>query len=375
MILKLDDVKNACTKILTAIDNSSESNLKGMVELKTLDNILFLNITNNEYFVKVKLAKCDEVFHATVKADTFLKLIAQFSTEDIEFNITENNLIIKADGNYKLPLIYDMDHVLDLPEIVLSNISVNFDIDGVILDSILKNNSKELLKIPKAKIATINPLQKMYYIDENGAITFTTGACVNKFTLEKPVKLLLNGNLVKLFSLFKNVPVKFAMGHEAVSDELIYTKVKFETDDICITAILNSDESLVQKMPAEAVRNMAFTEYPYVITMEKDLLLKAIKRLITLNSTDSSNKIWGKFSFNKAACVISDYSKENIETIKYIKEFSNDFTYDTMFDLIDFKLALETNSDQYITLSFGNNQALVIAKDNIYSVIPEARTK
>lgn len=375
MILKLEDLKNACTKILTAIDNNSDSNLNGKVELKTTDGILYLNATNKEYFVKVKLAQCAEDFHATVTADLFLKLVAQLCTEDVEFTIDDSQLFIKADGKYKLPLIYDMDHVLDLSEIIINNPTVNFEIDGAILDSILRNNSKELLKLAKNKTAAVNQIQKMYYIDEEGAITFTTGACVNKFTLAKPVKLLLNGNLVKLFSLFKNVPVNFTLGYDAISDEIIQTKVKFEADDVCVTAILNCDDTLIKSMPAELVRNMAFNDYPYVITMEKDALLKAIKRLITLSANDLGAKVPGRFTFNKSECIVSDYSKENVETIKYANDFANDFTYEVMFDLVDFKLALENNNDQYITLSFGNEQALVIAKDNIYSVIPEMRTK
>ena len=40
-------------------------------------------------------------------------------------------------------------------------------------------------------------------------------------------------------------------------------------------------------------------------------------------------------------------------------------------DLVDIKLALESNNDQYITINFGDHQAIVIAKDNIYTVIPE----
>ena len=45
-----------------------------------------------------------------------------------------------------------------------------------------------------------NPIQRLYYMDERGAVTFTSGACINNFTLEKPVKILLNNKLVKLFN-------------------------------------------------------------------------------------------------------------------------------------------------------------------------------
>ena len=75
-------------------------------------------------------------------------------------------------------------------------------------------------------------------MDEKGAITFTNGACVNSFTLEQPVKLLFNNRLVKLFKLFKDESVKFTIGYDPISDDIIQTKVRFATSDIIITAIL-----------------------------------------------------------------------------------------------------------------------------------------
>lgn len=47
----------------------------------------------------------------------------------------------------------------------------------------------------------------MYYFDKDGALTFTSGACVNKFTANVQSKLLFNDRLVKLFKLFKDASV------------------------------------------------------------------------------------------------------------------------------------------------------------------------
>ena len=60
-----------------------------------------------------------------------------------------------------------------------------------------------------------------------------------------------------------------------------------------------------------------------------------------------------------------------MEDITYANEVAADLNYSTMIDLVDIKLALESNNDQYITINFGDHQAIVIAKDNIYTVIPE----
>ena len=96
--------------------------------------------------------------------------------------------------------------------------------------SILQFNSKEL-----SKGIISRPIQKLYYVDEHGALTFTTGACVNSFELQQPVKLLLNDRLVKLFKLFKGEQVDFTLGYDTISEDTIQTKVRFESDDIIIT--------------------------------------------------------------------------------------------------------------------------------------------
>lgn len=373
MILDLKELKDACSKILTAIDNNNLSSYSGMLEFKTVDGILNLNITNREYYVSIKLGGCDEDFHATINANLFLKLISQLTTEDVELKTTDTTLIVKANGKYKFPLIYDGEKLLDLPEITILNPTTSFNIESSILNSILVNNSKELSKIPKGNKVAVNQVQKMYYVDEQGAITMYNGACVNKFTLEKPIKLLFNSNLVKLFSLFKNTSVMFTLGYDALSDTIIQTKVQFKTSDIEITAILNCDDSLVKMMPAEVIRARAFNDYPYTVTLNRSALLSTIQRvmLFATDTTSGNYKTCSKFTFTNTCCTISDYAEENVEDITYANEVAADLNYSTMIDLVDIKLALESNNDQYITINFGDHQAIVIAKDNIYTVIPE----
>ncbi len=371
MVLNTKELKSACNKILTAIDNNSTMAVTGMLELITIDNVFYLNVTNKEYFVTVTLGNCEEDFHATIDAEVFLKLVSQSTSDDIELKVNENTLIVKANGTFKFPLIYDNKEILTLPKIDIINPTVNFAIDSNILNSILVNNTKELSKIPKSGKLAVNPVQKMYYLDEQGAVTFYNGACVNKFTLDKPVKLLLNLNLVKLFGLFKNTAVDFTLGYDALSNDIIQTKVRFKTDDVCITAILNCNDTLLAGVPVSAIRGRAFNEYPYVITLNRAEFLQTIQRLALFARTGDFGKFCGAFKFTKSSCIISDDIKENSEEIKYANELTADINYEALLDLNDVKLALESNTDQYVTISFGDHTAMVLAKDNIYTVIPE----
>lgn len=374
MIIRSEDFKNTCSKILTAVDSNELSAITETLELKTEGTFLYLNVTNREYFaqVKIDLGEVEEL-HATVNANLFLKLISQITTDTIEFENTETSLIVKGNGKYELPLIFDGASLLKLPEIVIENVTSEFSINSDILRSILLYNSKELTKGSISK-----PVQKLYYVDEQGAITFTSGACVNSFNLEKPVKLLLNNRLVKLFKLFKEGAVKFTLGYDALSDDIIQTKVKFESDEITLTAILSCDDSLLRKVPVAAIRGRANNDYPYSINISKDALIQTINRLLLFNSSSGNKEVikpYSTFEFGKDTVTVYDIHKNNKEILYYNNTILDmQETYTAVLDLGDLKTTLESCTEPYLTLQFGDNTAVVITRGNIKNVIPECTT-
>lgn len=373
MIIRSEKFQDICSKILPAVDTNETSTLSTTLELITENKILYINVTNREYYVQVKLDLDEDIdFHVTVNANLFLKLISQITTDTIELTADETNIKIKGNGNYKLPLIYDNDTLLELPKIEITNETNSFNIKSDILKSILQFNSKELTKGVASQ-----PVQKLYYVDECGAITFTSGACVNNFTLEAPVKLLFNNRLVKLFKLFDAENVKFTLGYDAIAEDIVQTKVKFETNGITIIAILSCDDTLLKKVPVTAIRNRANVEnYPYSITINKDLLLQAINRLALFSSGFGSKEIIKPYitmQFAKDNVVIYDVNKENKETLLFDADaanFDSSEPYEVIIDLTELKTTLETCTEAYLNINFGDDNAIVISRQNIHNVIP-----
>lgn len=367
--LKTEELQGVCSKILSAVDSNGLSEITETVELVLKDNNLYLQVTNREYFVKIKLStNISEEFHATIHAELFLKLISKITTELVTLEVSNKSLVITGNGKYELPLVYEGSDILKLPEININNVTNNFTISGSILNSINLYNSKQLIM---GNI--VNPIQSLYYVDQEGAITFTTGACVNKFKLDKDVKLLLNSKLVKLFKLFKSSnDVDFTIGQDKISQEIIQTKVKFKTSDIELTAVLPMNDNAVSKVPVTAIRDRAFKDYDYTAVINRDGLLQAINRLFIFSSNSSSiDRTFGIFEFNKNSVIIKDMNKVNNEKILYSNEIQMTESYTAVLDFGDVKSILESASDEYINISFGDNQAVVCSKNNIYNVIPE----
>jgi hypothetical protein len=370
-IIRSEDLKEVCSKILTAVDSTELSLVTETLELFAIGDVLTVSVTNREYYAEVNFKLEDvQAFHATVNAMLFLKLVSQITTDTITLSVEDNALIVKGNGTYKLPLIFDGDNLLSLPKIEIENPTATFPVSADTLNSILKFNSKELTKGTISK-----PVQKLYYMDELGAITFTSGACVNSFSLPQPIKVLLNGRLVKLFKLFKEGNVEFTLGYDAISDDIIQTKVRFSNGEVTITAILSCDDTLINSVPVKSIRGRANNDYPYSINISKAALLQTINRLTLFNNTENAFvKPYGTFEFGSESVTVYDSKHENCEEIDYTNETSKvDGVYEAVFNLSDLKTTLETCVEPYLCMSFGDGSAMVISRGNVKNVLPEVK--
>lgn len=375
MILKTEKLKDASTKILSAIDSDSSYDISAtVIDLHTEDSYLLMSVTNREYYVSERIElETQEDFHAVVDGKTFLNLISKVTTSTIEFKVDDKVLYIKANGNYKIPLVYDDDGLIKVNKITIDEVTNEFKIKNTILKNILKFNSKEI-----QKKGIVNAIQKEFYIDDKGAITFTTGACVNSFTLDSPVRLLLNEKLVKLFKLFNSEEVNFKIGFSVTENGINQTKVEFSNDEVLLSAIIKSDEASFSKVPVNAIRSMANKDYSYSISIDRNVLLETLNRLSVFN-TEIDDRIFFKFVFGKDSLVVSN--KENIETVPYANEISLS-NYTTALRLSNIKSVLEVINSQYIIINFGesdsygnpkNSNAIVVVSDSIRYIIPEGR--
>ena len=366
MILNSKAFTEACSYILEAIDNKNTSLFTETLELVANGRVLSLNVTNREYYVSVKFnLEEDTQIKAAVNAKLFLSLISKITSETIEITIDQNFMKIKGNGDYKLPMIYNNGELMSLPTIDIDNITNNMSIDSQVLQSILFYNSKELLRGIAAK-----PVQKYYYVDEHGAITFTSGACVNSFTLEKPIKILLSDKVVKLFKLFKDdSSINFEIGQDLVTEDMIQTKVRFSTDKVILTAKL-SDSSLVSSVPVAAIRGMASKDYLYSIVVHKSELLQALGRLRLFNN---GTKNYGKFEFTKDNVTISDWSSDNKEVVTFTNEVPTLESYTALLNTDNLSLIINGCEEDYVTICFGDNKAFCCVQPTVTDIIPELR--
>ncbi len=376
MIIKTKDFKDAANKILLAADlDTNAANL----ELVARNSSLYLNVTNKEYYVAVKFPlETDETFRAVVDASLFLSLVSGFTTDTFSLDTKDNTVVLgSGKSKYKVAMIYENANLMTLPVIAIQNKTVEMTISNDILMSILNVNSKELLK---TKYLDVSELNKLYYIDETGCFTFTNGSCLNSFTLEKPVKLLLNDRIVRLFKLFKD-DVKFSLGMDPIGNGSIQTKMVMETPDTYLAAVITCDDTLIAKVqhPCEATKRYLTENYDHKLVLSTADLSAAINRLMsfTKNSKSTSEKVNMAYlptavNIENGELVIKD-KFENYETVAIANESFSTGDYEMYVNLYDIKLVLDSCKTDHITLNCGNHRSIIINRGTVANLIPEVR--
>ena len=378
MILKTKNFQEAANKILLAVNvNKANANL----ELAAHDTALYLRVTDRELYAAVKFELENPTeFRAVVDANLFLNLISGISTEEFELEIKDTVVVVKAGkSSYKLAMIYENDQLMKLPVIKLDpdQITVSMNISNDILASILNVNSRE---IQKAKKVEVNELQRYYYIDETGCFTFTTGACINAFTLEKPIKLLLTDKVVKLFKLF-NSDAYLSYGHIVNADNSLQPIVVFQTEDVYVATRLLSDETCIQKVkaPCDAMKALAKEVYDHNLVLSATDLSAAIGRLLMFHKNSSAQADLSfdpaSVEFSNTELTISDLSGDNKEVITIENGSSTPGGYSMGVNLIDLKAVLDSCKNEHITINCGNHKSIIVCRANISNVIAETRTK
>jgi hypothetical protein len=378
MILKTKTFQEAANKILVAVGlDRSAANL----ELAANETALYLRVTNREYYAAVKfdLQETTE-FRAVVDANLFLNLISGINTEEFELTIRDTHVAVKAGkSNYKIAMIYENDELMKLPVIKLDKdqVTVDMPVAQEILLSILNVNGKE---IQKAKRLDVNELQRYYYIDETGCFTFTTGACVNSFTLEKPIKLLLTDKVVKLFKLFEG-DVWMSYGHQVNKDNTLQPIVVFQTENVYVASRLLNDDTCISKIkaPCDAMKNLVKEAYDHNLVLSVVDFSAAINRLLMFHKNSSAKAdlsfVPAIVDFTETDFTISDISGDNKEVITIENGSTTPGSYSMGVNLIDLKSVLDSCKNEHITMNCGNKKSIIINRGTISNVIAETRTK
>ena len=126
----------------------------------------------------------------------------------------------------------------------------------------------------------------MFYIDKNGCITFSTGACVTDyFRVDEDFKILVTSNIVNKFRLFSQDVINWKIGTTDINGNKV-NLISMEDDFTTVVSMINMDNDLIDSVPVDVIRNMAYDEYKYNLSINRLELLGVINRLSIFNNDE-----------------------------------------------------------------------------------------
>lgn len=331
------------------------------LEIVAKGSTLQFIVGNPEYVQKLSLDNIDSKsdFDVSIDSSIFFNLLSKTTTETIELSVKDKNLYFVGNGTFIIPVIYvdtEMYHVTDIP---LENVTISTSISYEILESIITYNAKQF-----ERDMGVDAIQKLYYFDNKGAITFNSGAVVCQFDLADNIKLLLKpvvSNLFRNFKLSKSDSIEMKLGHRLIGN--VTYPVLFMKDNLYSLTVVCPMESLINNYPVEKIRERVTKDLGHEVVLNVSNLADCLDRFKIFTS--------GIIFMEMTSIGVKIYSGSNEETVLYENQIHLDDTYKLSVNLDYFYSVLKTLPYKFMKLRFGDHQSLTTITQNIYHVIPE----
>lgn len=362
MIIRTEDMLSASKFFKFLAVRSANNMVSNLIEFDSDGNVLKIKMSDGSYELIYKI-ESDEKFNCTIASDLFLNLIPKITSETLEFEVKDEFLQVTGSGVYKFPAILTSNKLSVIQDLAIDTITNTWAVNGNFLNSIFIHNSKQLL-IDKDKIKT--PVQELYYLDREGAITFTSGACVNEFDLGSDTKMLLPESVIKFFAFVKDKQVDIQFGYNNVSNNN-QPRVIFSTPTMEAVYILPFNDFTISQVPVEAIRNRAHKNYNEAISMDATQIKNIIERLEIF----AENNNYFNLSFAKNILNLSTDNGKILETVYLMESIKDECSF--KLAIKDFKSAISNSFGKYFIFKFSKNEpAVVVCSASINNIIPKA---
>lgn len=324
--------------------------LTELIGINLKDGKLKLYSTDMTNFLTVTVDKVSgEDTNICVEAEKFTKLVSKITSSEIELNINDDSLVVKANGVYKLPIIMDEEGIVEFPQ----NKEVVINSGEVKLTSVL--SAYNINRNALAKTLD-QPCLTGYYCGEKVISTDSVVITFNNFSMfgKDFEPMLISPQMMYLLTLNNEENIKFGVD----GDNLVFSTSNIE--------IRGPKLSGIEDYPIDAINEYLNVNFESKCKISKQLLLDVLDRLSLFISQYDKNGAY--FTFGRKGLKIYSKKDSSVETVNYIE--SDNFTsFTCLVDIVMFKEQLQACPEDTITIWYGNENALKIETGNIIQII------
>lgn len=341
--------------VAKAIKGSSNDKLlpiTSFMEIKLVNKRLTLTTTDaTNYFMVSTDVDSAESFSIVVLADSFAKLIAKMTCENITLDIESDGLtVLGGKSKYKIELPIDVDGTLvklvvpDAPQgLTPEKVSVG------LINTMIATAKSAL------SVSVDTPVFTAYYVGDKVLSTDGTKICCikRKFAEEE---VLLGANTVDLLELMPN-------GQEGLiqyireGDTLV-----FKTQDCELrTKAFDNAELYATDMITELVD----APFEHTCTVKKNELLQALDRLALFVGAYDRNVI--TLTFGPGALTMANRKSVGSEIVDYIE--GDDYAFTCTIDVEMFKNQVKVNSVDDVIIKYGLDNSIKIVDGDTVQIL------
>lgn len=345
IVVNTDKLKTMLSTVIKGVGNGKLIPITQYLKVELSDcGTLKITATNlNNYITVSQSGITGESGSFLVIAGSFVKLVSKTTKGEITISVVNNELKIKGNGEYTLPILAE-----DFPR-------YDFDMDNndFTYKSVKTSVLKSTLAVNKYSVSNdmVMPCLTGYLVSNKCITTDGIKMCINNVDIF-PTNILIPPSLVDLINTITD---------EEVEIYYMQNKLLFQTNTITIFGT-----ELDGKDNYPDITSILNIEYPYNISVPKTSLLSVLDRLSIFTNPYDNNGI--KFIFEGDQLKVTDLKGNNEEIIKYV----------TPIELNHFAIALNINfitdlihavQDINVNIHFGDSSTLRIDDNNVTEIL------
>lgn len=352
LTIKTTTLQNLVAKAVKGASNNKMIPLTSLMCIELTNGDLVLTTTDASNTLQVKESKISgDEFYVVVEVETFAKLVAKTTKENItlELDNADNKLIFTGNGKYELELPIDEEgRLVKYPTLVQF-------IEEEYTDTVKLSTIKTILSTAKSALSTSldNPCYTGYYIGENLIATDTFKICGMGIRVLKS-DALISAEMMDLLDV---------MDEEDIRVYREGNRIAFETSNCKVTGYMLEG---IDEYAVEPITGLLSTEFDSRCSVSKDELLQTLDRMSLFVSPYDKNEI--NMTFTNKGIVISNKKSNSSELVEYrTSENFKDFTCQIKIEMLASQVKAHTTDS--VDISYGLDNCIKITEGNVIQVI------
>ena len=339
----------SCNKLIPITGMMCIQAEQGTLTLKTTDGTNYLYVRQDKLFVD------NGGFEVTVWADTFAKLIARLTCDDVALELRGSCLHVTGNGSYSIELPFDDEgELVKFPDpVVKNNPWGNFDEVGTI------NLSTARLILATAKASLLvnanepDSCYAGYYCGDRIITTNEERMCSIDITLwDKPA--LISSEMMGLLDVFKDEKIKVFR---------LDNKIMFESSDCTLYGTLMDS---IDDYPIEVINALLDTKYDKCCCVPRSALLELLDRLVLFVVPYDLNVV--NLTFTQAGLQVSSKASTGVEIIPYTAS-ENFQPFTCSIDVEDLRAQVKASTADVLELYYGIDTAIKFVDGNVTQIV------